>query len=140
MVDQNTYYLSQVFAVCCSSMSGSNVHLIIETSMKTSSYEIDLFLKRSIESLIKSRSENSVMCDLHLLFSMVKSATLYLVSIKSYSKNTHSLFFWNERQYNRATCEQNSSYRNCVITNLVEVWLNSIEKSSHSRLYGERVS
>ena len=30
---------------------------------------------------------------LHLLFRMVKTAALYLVSIKSYSKNTHSPFF-----------------------------------------------
>ncbi len=30
---------------------------------------------------------------LHLLFLMVKTAALYLVSIKSYSKNTHPPFF-----------------------------------------------
>jgi hypothetical protein len=30
---------------------------------------------------------------LHLLFPTVKTAVLYLVSIKSYSKNTHPFFF-----------------------------------------------
>jgi len=146
MVDQNTYYLSQASAVCSSSMSSSNVHLIIETSLKTSSYEMDLFLKRLIESLIKSRWENSIMWDfmhLHLLFSMVENATLYLVSIKSYWKKYSFTFFCNERRYNHVTCEQSSSYRNCVITTLVEVWLNSIEKYSFLvsiKLYGEKVS
>ncbi len=80
-------YLSQPFAVYSSSISGLNVRLIIETSLKTS-YKIDLFLKRSIENLIKSRSENSIICDsmhLHLLFPMVKTATFYQKLFKKYS-------------------------------------------------------
>ncbi len=55
-----------------------------------------LFLKRSIENLIKNRSGNLVIHDsihLYLLFLMVKTGALYLVSIKSYSKNTHPPFF-----------------------------------------------
>jgi|ERR1700730_12256034 hypothetical protein len=51
---------------------------------------------------------------LHLLFLTVKTAVLYLVSIKHYSKNTH------EHSCYLHICERNRSYRNFIIVISIE--------------------
>ena len=94
-LDQNTYYSSQSSAVCRSSISDLNLYLIIDNSLLTTD-QIRLFLKKSVENLTENRSGNPVIYDsmrLHLLFPTAKTAALYLVSIKTYSKNTHRPFY-----------------------------------------------
>jgi hypothetical protein len=62
--------------------------------------------------------------------SPVKTAVLYRVSIKSYSKNTHSPYFKSTVTHRNKT----DLIFYFIIIILVEVWSNGIEKSSHSFL------
>jgi hypothetical protein len=96
-------------------------------------YQIGLFLKRPIENLTKNRLGNPVTYDLmclHLLFPTVKSAVLYLVSMKSYSKNTHPPYFKSPVTHSN----KKDLIFYIIITILVDAWSNSIEKSSPSFL------